>query len=160
MKPLDRTAIESTLLAEADADPAAPAAALSAELAALAALDHDGLVARWRKSPAGRPGPAEVAALPPPRLPAADGGLWRSRSRGAARFLKRIVRDRDRRRAEGSNRPAKAPLPVPPVPVERSPKPGAGLVRSHGGTVHRVMVMPDGFAWSGDIWRSLSEIGR
>jgi hypothetical protein len=37
------------------------------------------------------------------------------------------------------------------------PKPGSVLVREHDGELHRVMVLEDGFAWSGKTYRSLSE---
>jgi len=36
-------------------------------------------------------------------------------------------------------------------------KPGTVLVREHNGELHRVMVLEEGFAWSGKTYRSLSE---
>jgi len=36
-------------------------------------------------------------------------------------------------------------------------KPGTVLVREHDGELHRVMVLQEGFAWSGKAYRSLSE---
>lgn len=36
-------------------------------------------------------------------------------------------------------------------------KPGTVLVREHDGELHRVMVLEEGFAWSGKTYRSLSE---
>jgi hypothetical protein len=36
-------------------------------------------------------------------------------------------------------------------------KPGTVLVREHDGDLHRVMVLEQGFAWSGKTYRSLSE---
>jgi hypothetical protein len=36
-------------------------------------------------------------------------------------------------------------------------KPGSVLVREHGGELHRVMVLDQGFAWAGNAYRSLSE---
>ena len=42
----------------------------------------------------------------------------------------------------------------------RSLKPGTELVREHAGTLHRVIVVKDGFAWKGATYRSLSEVAR
>ena len=39
-----------------------------------------------------------------------------------------------------------------------APPPGTVLVREWGRKSHRVMVMPDGFAWNGETFDSLSEI--
>ena len=36
-------------------------------------------------------------------------------------------------------------------------KPGSVLVREHGGELHRVMVLDQGFAWAGKAYSSLSE---
>jgi len=36
-------------------------------------------------------------------------------------------------------------------------QPGSILVREHGGELHRVMVLEEGFAWSGKTFGSLSE---
>ena len=35
--------------------------------------------------------------------------------------------------------------------------PGSVLIREHGGELHRVMVLENGFAWSGKTYSSLSE---
>ena len=34
------------------------------------------------------------------------------------------------------------------------------LAREHNGELHRVVVMPDGFAWNGKTYGSLSEVAR
>ena len=50
-----------------------------------------------------------------------------------------------------------------PVPVQRDVgrlKPGTLLVREWQGSMHRVMVLADGFAWNGQTLGSLSEIAR
>lgn len=39
-------------------------------------------------------------------------------------------------------------------------KPGARLLRAWEGVTHEVIVMEDGFLWSGMTWRSLSVIAR
>lgn len=40
----------------------------------------------------------------------------------------------------------------------RSLAPGTVIGREHGGTMHHVMVLADGFAWNGTTYRSLSEV--
>ena len=40
------------------------------------------------------------------------------------------------------------------------PRPGAVLVREHGGVLHRVMVLQQGFAWNGKTFSSLSAVAR
>ena len=37
-------------------------------------------------------------------------------------------------------------------------KPGTVLVREHDGAVHRVMVLAEGFAWNGQVHKSLSAV--
>ena len=37
-------------------------------------------------------------------------------------------------------------------------QPGSVLVREHGGVVHHVMVLVDGFAWNGQTYSSLSKV--
>lgn len=156
----DRTAAARARTVGPLADLATDDAAVSAEIAALEALDHHGLVVRWR----------HLTRRPAPDLPKwlilrllayrLQADAYGDLDPEAARFLKRIVKDRTKRRARGETLPPKAPPPVPPVPVERSLKPGSVLVRTFGGTVHRVTVTPDGFAWNGTTYRSLSEIAR
>ncbi len=143
-------------------DPRSPEdqAALRAEIAALETLDLHALKRRWRTLTRRTPPPVPqwlLVRLLAYRLQArACGDL----DPEAARFLKRLAKDRARRRAAGETTVPKAPPPVPPVPVERALKPGSVLVRAYGGTVHRVTVVPDGFLWQGAPYRSLSEIAR
>ena len=40
----------------------------------------------------------------------------------------------------------------------KSLAPGTVIGREHGGTMHHVMVLADGFAWNGHTYRSLSEV--
>ena len=49
---------------------------------------------------------------------------------------------------------------APGNPVPSLPRPGSVLVREHGGTLHRVMVLKDGFAWNGNTYASLSSVAR
>lgn len=37
-------------------------------------------------------------------------------------------------------------------------KPGTVLIREHGGEQHRVMVLTDGYAWKGEVHKSLSSV--
>lgn len=43
---------------------------------------------------------------------------------------------------------------------ERKLRPGTVLVREHDGIHHHVMVVDDGFSWSGKTYRSLSAVAR
>ncbi len=45
-------------------------------------------------------------------------------------------------------------------PNKRGLRSGTMLVREHGGTLHRVMVLEAGFSWNGRTYKSLSEIAR
>ena len=72
------------------------------------------------------------------------------------RFLDQIATDWRVRRAAGTIKPKAVP-PIPPVPLKRSLKPGTILAREHGGALHRVMVLDEGFAWNGSTYGSLSE---
>ena len=37
---------------------------------------------------------------------------------------------------------------------------GSVLVREHGGVIHQVMVLADGFVWNGRTWTSLSMVAK
>lgn len=50
--------------------------------------------------------------------------------------------------------------PEVPYPEDRRLKPGAVLVREHGGVQHRVMVLEEGYAWNGQIFASLSAVAK
>jgi hypothetical protein len=76
------------------------------------------------------------------------------------RYLDRVARDHARRRDSAETRKPKSVPPIPAVPRDRSLKPGTLLMREHAGTMHRVTVMPQGFAWQGTTYPSLSEIAR
>jgi hypothetical protein len=63
------------------------------------------------------------------------------------RFLERVGRDL------AAGKP-------PDLQYEQGPrlKPGTVLVREHGGVDHRVMVLAEGFAWNGQVHKSLSAV--
>ena len=46
------------------------------------------------------------------------------------------------------------------VPYRKTLRTGTVLVREHGGVLHRVTAMPDGFEWRGQTFRSLSAVAR
>ena len=50
--------------------------------------------------------------------------------------------------------------PEVPYPEDRRLKPGAVLVREHGGVQHRVMVLEEGYAWNGKTFASLSAVAK
>ena len=47
-----------------------------------------------------------------------------------------------------------------PIPQARTLKQGTLLRREWNGVVHAVTVTPDGFAWSGSTYKSLSQVAR
>jgi len=49
---------------------------------------------------------------------------------------------------------------VIPLPELRGTKPGTLLVREWEGTLQRVMVLEQGFAWNGQTYDSLSKVAR
>jgi hypothetical protein len=70
-------------------------------------------------------------------------------SRQAAGFLDRIATHLDLGRE-----------PNIPYPDQRRLKPGSVLVREHEGVPQRVMVLEDGYAWSGKTFTSLSAVAK
>ena len=50
--------------------------------------------------------------------------------------------------------------PEVPYPDDRRLKPGSVLVREHDGVQHRVMVLDEGYAWSGKTFASLSAVAK
>ncbi len=73
------------------------------------------------------------------------GGL----SKAAAHFLDQIADDM----AAGRE-------PALPYPVDQKLKPGSVIVREHDGVHHRVMVLEEGYAWSGKTYGSLSAVAK
>jgi hypothetical protein len=130
---------------------------LEAELAKLDGLDIDGLRLRWR-------GLLRTSA--PSHLPRyllfriiayrLQANVYGDLDRETVRFLDRVAQEWKKRRANGEPRSLKAI----PAPARRSLKPGTLLAREHGGTMHRVVVVPDGYLWKEKTYRSLSEVAR
>src|SRR5215208_6541038 len=129
------------------------------EIARLGALDLDALRPRWRKL---------FRASAPPHLTRSlllriiayriQANAYGDLDRATLRFLDKIARARQGRRASGEN--GRGVPPIPPVDQRRSLKPGTELVREHAGALHRVVVVTDGFSWKGATYRSLSEVAR
>lgn len=126
---------------------------LARELAGLRDLDLAGLRQHWRRlmrqdAPAHLTRTVLFGILAYRVQADAQGGL----DRETQRFLDRVAEQR----AAGHVKP------VPAVEDRRVGrlKPGTMLVREHGGTLCRVMVMADGYAWNGTTYDSLSAVAR
>lgn len=84
------------------------------------------------------------------------------------RILERVARDQARAMSAGNMNAAvdgtKRNRAVPPAngvaAVPYRLRPGTQLVREHGGELHRVIVLENGFSWKGLAFTSLSEIAR
>jgi len=48
---------------------------------------------------------------------------------------------------------------IAPV-LEQRIKPGTVLIREHGGVMHRVTVLAEGYAWGGENYPSLSAVAK
>jgi Protein of unknown function (DUF2924) len=129
-----------------------PVPALSAEIAALTALDLHELRVRWRKLFRTQAPPHLTRALLLRMIAykiqaKALGDLDRSTTRFLDRLSRRHASDKQRQT-------------IPPVPETRAIKPGTLLIREHDGVVHQVIVRESGFAWNDRPYKSLSEIAR
>jgi len=130
------------------ADPRA--VALANEIAHLRGLDRDGLRARWR-SLTGRTAPAHV-----PRTLLLQVLAYRVQAAALGDLGLVTARVLDRLAAEGRSG-TRADVPVPD---RIGIRPGTVLVREWDGTLQRVMVLADGFAWNGTTFQSLSQVAR
>ena len=130
------------------------------QLAELSTLDLQDLRVRWRKLLRTQPPQLSrplLLRLLAYRLQArAYGDL----NRETVRYLNRTARESAQRKAEQGRPNVKAPPPIPPVPTNTKLKPGTLLAREFNGTMHRVTVTQEGFAWQGITYSSLSEIAR
>jgi hypothetical protein len=134
---------------------------LAEHLNELGRLDLHGLRVRWRKLT--RTPPTDLPRYLLVRLIAyrLQARLHGDLDAETVRYLRRINRERLRRRDSGAGRRnPKAPPPIPPVPSHRGLKPGTVFAREFGGTMHKVTVVADGFSWKGVSYSSLSEIAR
>jgi hypothetical protein len=131
------------------------AQSLESEIAHLRGLDMDGLRARWR-SLTGRRAPRHLSKGLMFRILACRILAYRIQAdalgdldSATIRYLERIATDAD----QGS-------LKSLPRSDGDQIKPGAVLVREWQGTDHHVMALSEGFAWKGQVYRSLSEVAR
>lgn len=84
------------------------------------------------------------------------------------RILERAARDQARAMSaenqngvpSGAKRSRAGPLANGVAAVPYRLRPGTQLVREHGGELHRVIVLDNGFSWNGSVFSSLSEIAR
>jgi Protein of unknown function (DUF2924) len=72
------------------------------------------------------------------------------------RRLATMVREAEEELARASNKVDK----LPPPSGRRQIKPGSRLVREWQGALHEVVVVHDGYLWSGTVFTSLSSIAR
>jgi Protein of unknown function (DUF2924) len=121
-------------------------AAVETEIAKLADLDLEGIRTRWR----------EYFGSDPPS------GLRRDfLCRALAHDIQiKVLGGHDRAKARLLERLAAgdADAIAPPSDAQPRLKPGTLLVREWQGTLHRVMVLDAGFAWSGRTYTSLSAV--
>jgi hypothetical protein len=144
-----------------EAAPSAPGigdaaiANLERELASLDGLDIDGLRLRWRKL-FRKPAPSHLPRYLLLRIIAyrLQANVYGDLDRETVRFLDRVAAEWKKRRAYGEPRSLKSI----PAPNRRPLKPGTLLAREHGGTMHQVVVVPNGYIWNDKTYRSLSEI--
>ena len=124
---------------------AATTSGVEAEVAALAGLNIDQMRTLWR----GRFGP-------PPPLRSAD-------------FMRRCFAERVQIAAYGQDREVERELDrlvrahARGASLKREPPKvteGAVFIREYEGRTYRVEKRPDGYAWDGRMWRSLSEVAR
>lgn len=141
-----------------DAAPALPAESattdpIAVEVARLDDLDLVALRQRWQKL-TGQKAPAQLsrAVLLGMLAYRLQTDAYGDIDHETARFFASIAKQR----ASGDQRP------VPPVEAGRVGrlKAGSVLVREHGGTLHRVMVLKEGFAWLGTTYDSLSAVAK
>jgi hypothetical protein len=130
---------------------------VSQELANLAALDLDVLRRRCRGL-TGRPAPEQLPRhllirLIAYRIQADSFGDLDGQS---IKLLRELGKQRDNREAR-SGVPTLESLHLSSRGA-RSLAPGTVIGREHGGTMHHVLVLSDGFAWNGTTYRSLSEV--
>ncbi len=127
----------------------APASArLSGELDRLAAMDAATLRRRWRMV-FGRAAPEQL-----PRALIMRALAYRIQADVLGDLDRETIRMLDRLAREGRDGVA---IPLPEL---RATKPGTLLVREWEGTLHRVMVLEQGFAWNGQTFDSLSKVAR
>jgi hypothetical protein len=127
-----------------------PVKGLPVDLGSLPGMTAAELETVWRShlggSPSARLPKSLVARLFAYRLQVQRSG---DLSKQASGFLQHIAAEIE----AGKN-------PDVPYPVDRRLRPGSVLVREHDGVQHRVMVLEEGYAWSGKTFASLSAVAK
>ena len=130
---------------------------VSQELAGLAEFNLDALRRRWRRL-TGRPAPEHITKQLLIRLVAyrIQADVFGDLDNQSIKLLRRIAEQRAKGKV-GTGVPTLDRLNVSSRGA-KSLAPGTVIGREHGGTMHHVMVLADGFAWNGATYRSLSEV--
>lgn len=130
---------------------------VSQELAGLAELDLDTLRRRWRRL-TGRSAPEHLPKQLLTRLVAyrIQADAFGDLDSQSFKLLGRIAEQRASGNAAGAV-PTLESLNISSRGA-KSLAPGTVIGREHGGTMHHVKVLADGFAWNGHTYRSLSEV--
>lgn len=128
---------------------------VSKELAGLAELDLEVLRRRWRRL-TGPPAPEHITKQLLIRLVAyrIQADVFGDLDGPSKKLLRRIA---EQKAKAGTGVPTLESLNVSSRGA-RSLAPGTVIGREHGGTMHQVMVLAEGFAWNGATYRSLSEV--
>ena len=126
-------------------------------LAGLAELDLDALRRRWRRL-TGRPAPEHITKQLLIRMIAyrIQADAFGDLDGQSIKLLRRIAEQKAKGKA-GTGLPTLESLNVSSRGA-KSLAPGTVIDREHGGTMHHVMVLAEGFAWNGVTYRSLSEV--
>lgn len=130
---------------------------VSQELAGLAELDIEALRRRWQLL-TGRVTPEHISKQILIRLIAyrIQADAFGDLDRQSIKLLRQIAEQRAKGKA-GTGVPTLESLNVSSRGA-KSLAPGTVIGREHGGTMHHVMVLAEGFAWNGATFRSLSEV--
>ncbi|MDX2307996.1 MAG: DUF2924 domain-containing protein [Hyphomicrobium sp.] len=127
------------------------------ELADLPELDLDGLRWRWRRL-TGRAAPEHITKQLLIRMIAyrIQADAFGDLDGQSIKLLRRIAEQKAKDKA-GTGLPTLESLNVSSRGA-KSLAPGTVIGREHGGTMHHVMVLAEGFAWNGVTYSSLSEV--
>lgn len=133
--------------------PANSADDIGLEIDGLHQLDLDALRLRWRAAfrrtaPAHLPHHLLLRLLAYRLQAQALGDI----DKETERFLDQLTRQSKGDTSDDNNN-----MPIV-MPVKEALAPGTLLIRDHDGTRHQVMVLEEGFAWSGNIYPSLSKV--
>jgi hypothetical protein len=130
---------------------------IARELAGLAKLDLDALRRRWRRL-TGRPAPEQFTRQLLIRTIAyrIQADAFGDLDGQSIKLLRRIAEQKAKGKA-GASVPTLASLNVSSRGANCL-APGTVIGREHGGTMHHVRVLADGFAWNGATYRILSEV--